>query len=159
VTNLGADVQDLIKQNNAIDIYDEYFTGQWADHSAEVPSVKTVTVFKDPSNSVKRSTAYVNWHPDATIPKVAVSYAILQFQDSKFQDMPLSSYVWDVNNPNTPEFEMAPTSQICCAKFNLKDPNVVRVCSRLTHRSVCTAFLYLSQSRTGKVKSLASCEC
>lgn len=47
-------------------------------------------------------------------------------QDPKFQDMPLSSYVWDVNNPNTPEFEMAPTSQICCAKFNLKDINVVR---------------------------------
>uniref|UniRef100_A0A7S3R946 Uncharacterized protein n=1 Tax=Dunaliella tertiolecta TaxID=3047 RepID=A0A7S3R946_DUNTE len=125
VTALGADVQDLIKQNNAIDIYEEYFTGQWADHSAEVPSVKTVTVFKDPSTSVKRSTAYVNWHPDATIPKVAVSYAILQFQDPKFHDMPLSSYVWDVNNPNTPEFEMAPASQICCSKFNLKDPNLL----------------------------------
>eukprot|EP00983_Pelagomonas_calceolata_P021068 661787-Pelagomonas_calceolata.AAC.1 len=38
--------------------------------------------------------------------------------------MPLSSYVWDVNNPNTPEFEMAPASQICCSKFNLKDPNL-----------------------------------
>lgn len=183
VTALGGAVQDLIKQNNAIDIYEEYFTGQWADHSAEVPSVKTITVFKDPSTTVKRSTSYVNWHPDATIPKVraarartraaaclfqgryalctalrgccatgahspaqplltppldtppreaarvphgpqqrvlrpllaalqvVVSYAILQFQQQPV-DMPLSSYVWDVNNPNTPEFEMAPTSQV-----------------------------------------------
>lgn len=39
--------------------------------------------------------------------------------------MLLSSYVWDVNNPNTPEFEMSPVSQICCAKFNLKDQNLL----------------------------------
>jgi dynein intermediate chain 2 len=39
--------------------------------------------------------------------------------------MPLSSYVWDVNNPNTPEFEMAPSSQICTARFNLKDSNLI----------------------------------
>ena len=39
--------------------------------------------------------------------------------------MSLSSYVWDVSNPNVPEYEMTPTSQICCAKFNLKDPNII----------------------------------
>lgn len=94
------------------------------DHSAEVPSVKTITVFKDPNAKYQRSASYVNWHPDGTVPKVVVSYAILQFQQQP-ADMPLSSYVWDVNNPNTPEFEMTPTSQVCCAKFNLKDSNLV----------------------------------
>lgn len=48
----------------------------------------------------------------------------VQFQQQP-SDMPLKSYVWDVNNPNTPEFEMAPNSQICCAKFNLKDHNII----------------------------------
>ncbi|GAX76954.1 hypothetical protein CEUSTIGMA_g4401.t1 [Chlamydomonas eustigma] len=123
VAGLGASVEDLVKQNNVVDIYEEYFTGITADHSAEVPSVKTVTVFKDPSH-VTRSASCVNWHPDASVPKVTVSYSILQFQQQP-AGMPLSSYVWDVNNPNTPDYEMSPTSQICCSKFNLKDTNLL----------------------------------
>lgn len=77
VVTLGSAIEDLVKQNNVVDIYEEYFTGITTDHSAEVPSVKTVTVFKDPS-SVPRSASYVNWHPDASVPKVAISYSILQ---------------------------------------------------------------------------------
>lgn len=36
VANLGAAVEGMVKQNNVIDIYEEYFTGITADHSAEV---------------------------------------------------------------------------------------------------------------------------
>jgi len=46
VAMLGSHIEDLVKQNNALDIYEEYFTGVTADHSAEVPNVKTVTIFK-----------------------------------------------------------------------------------------------------------------
>ncbi|GLI59067.1 hypothetical protein VaNZ11_000900 [Volvox africanus] len=123
VVQLGLSVEDLIKQNNAVDIYQEYFTNVTTDHTSEAPHVKTVTVFKDP-NAVKRSASYVNWHPDGSIPKVVIAYSILQFQQQP-AGMPLSSYIWDVNNPNTPEYELVPTSQICCAKFNLKDNNLV----------------------------------
>lgn len=123
VAALGGAVEDLVKQNNVVDIYEEYFTGVATDHSAEVPNVKTVTVFKDPS-SVPRSASYVNWHPDSSVPKVVISYSILQFQQQP-ASMSLSSYIWDVNNPNSPEFEMTPTSQICVSKFNLKDSNLV----------------------------------
>ncbi|PNH11272.1 Dynein, intermediate chain, flagellar outer arm [Tetrabaena socialis] len=123
VVALGASVEDLIKQNNAVDIYEEYFTNVTTDHTSEAPHVKTITVFKDPS-SIKRSASYVNWHPDGSVPKVVISYSILQFQQQP-AGMPLSSYMWDVNNPNTPEYEMVPTSQICCAKFNLKDNNII----------------------------------
>lgn len=123
VVGLSGSVEELIKQNNAVDIYQEYFTGVNADHTAEAPHVKTVTVFKDP-NAIKRSASYVNWHPDGSVPKVVVSYSILQFQQQP-AGMPLSSYVWDLNNPNTPDYELLPTSQICCARFNLKDNNLV----------------------------------
>lgn len=50
VTMLGGEVEELVKQNNAVDIYQEYFTHVTTDHSAEVPNVKTITVFKDPSD-------------------------------------------------------------------------------------------------------------
>lgn len=37
---------EVIKQNNAIDIYEEYFSGAIVDHSTEMPYAKTLTVFK-----------------------------------------------------------------------------------------------------------------
>ena len=49
VVGMGASVEDMIKQNNAIDIYEEYFAGAVVDHSAETPSAKTLTVFRDPA--------------------------------------------------------------------------------------------------------------
>ena len=56
-------MEHLIKQNNAIDIYEEYFSGTVADHSSEQPYAKTLTVFRDPS-PLKRSASYISWHPD-----------------------------------------------------------------------------------------------
>lgn len=39
--------------------------------------------------------------------------------------MPLSSYVWDLSDPNKPEAELLGPSQLVCAKFNVKDANLV----------------------------------
>jgi dynein intermediate chain 2 len=39
--------------------------------------------------------------------------------------MPLSSFVWDLSNPTLPEAELLGPSQLVCAKFNLKDANLV----------------------------------
>jgi len=50
VKALGDAVEGDIKQNYAIDIYQEYFAGEYADHSSEPPSAKTLSVFKDPSD-------------------------------------------------------------------------------------------------------------
>lgn len=92
------------------------------DHTSEAPHAKTITVFKDPS-AVKRGATCLNWHPDGS-GKLAIAYSIMEFQQQP-AGMSLSSYIWDINNPNTPDLEMAPSSQLCCAKFNLKDPNIV----------------------------------
>ena len=56
IAALGAEVEDLIKQNNAIDIYEEYFAGSQADHSSEQPYAKTLTVFRDPARSSEAPT-------------------------------------------------------------------------------------------------------
>ena len=39
--------------------------------------------------------------------------------------MPVSSYIWDVNNPNAPDTELTAGSQIVCSVFNPKDPNII----------------------------------
>lgn len=73
-------VEGLIKQNNAIDIYEDYFSGVLADHSSEQSYARTLTVFRDPS-PVKRSASYISWFPDAAgARKLAVAYSIMHFQ-------------------------------------------------------------------------------
>lgn len=111
-----------MKQNNTIDIYQEYFEGIDADHSSEPPSAKGLAVFRDP-NETKRSATSINWHPDPVAQaKIAVSYSILNFQDPRFMSsrMPHQSYVWDVHNPNMPDMELLPPSPLCCLRFNPK---------------------------------------
>ena len=56
--------------------------------------------------------------------KVAVAYSIVHFQQQP-DGMPCSSYVWDVNNPNTPDFELRSGSQLCCVNYNPKDSSVL----------------------------------
>jgi dynein intermediate chain 2 len=70
---LGPVITKCMKQNNTIEIFEEYFEGNTTDHSSEPPSAKGLAVFRDP-NEVKRTATSLNWHPDITVPKVAVSY-------------------------------------------------------------------------------------
>ena len=39
--------------------------------------------------------------------------------------MSILSYIWDVNNPNTPELELQPSSALCCLEYNPKVSNLV----------------------------------
>jgi dynein intermediate chain 2 len=51
-----------IKQNNAVDIYEDYFLGEESGvDSAEAPSAKVTTVFRDPQE-LKRSINSLSWY-------------------------------------------------------------------------------------------------
>jgi len=39
--------------------------------------------------------------------------------------MPKQSYIWNLNNPNSPEKTLDPNSPLCCLQFNLKNADVV----------------------------------
>ena len=56
--------------------------------------------------------------------QVAVAYSTLEFQQQP-DNSPMSSYIWDVSNPNTPDFELTPQSQLTSINFNLKDTSLV----------------------------------
>lgn len=67
----------------------------------------------------------ISWHPEGG-KKVAIAYSVLQFQQQP-PDMSLSSYVWDVSNPNYPDLELVPasgTAARCCPH-----PKVVVSCA------------------------------
>ena len=121
---LASAIESDIKQNYSIDIYQEYYSGDSpTDYSSDPPSAKTLAVFKDPGET-KRTACGISWHPDAGR-KIAVAFAIMQFQDPRQATAGMDSYIWDVNNPNTPEVKLTPPSPLCCLEYNPKDPHLL----------------------------------
>jgi len=130
VKKLSPGLISAVKQNNTIDIYEEYFSGYkpLMDHASVPPSAKGLAVFRDPCN-VRRSATTIDWQPSTSFneARIAVSYSILKFQDPRLlsKSMPTKSYLWDISKPNTPELTFAPQSPLCCLKFNPKQPDVL----------------------------------
>ncbi|KAK3256100.1 Dynein, 70 kDa intermediate chain, flagellar outer arm [Cymbomonas tetramitiformis] len=54
IAKLGGQTEELVKQNNAVDIYEEYFEGHPDLESSEKPYANTLLVFRDPS-PIKRA--------------------------------------------------------------------------------------------------------
>lgn len=115
----------LIKQNNAIDIYEEYFQGKAAtaeEPTIETPSAKTVNVYRDPCEQ-KRSISNICWMPENGH-KVAVAYSSLDFQRSN-PTTSYESFIWDIENPNAPDFKLISSSPLVCLKYNPKDSHIL----------------------------------
>lgn len=81
-----------MKQNHAVDLYEQFFEGPPIKYYSEPPSAKGLAIFKDPSK-VKRSVTSINWHPETNSSKLAVSYSIMNFQDKRLNDPGLSKSV------------------------------------------------------------------
>ncbi len=77
---LGSRVGRCMRQNNTINVYEDYFCGEEAVHRSEPPFAKGLALFRDPS-AVKRTVSSIDWHPDGG--RIAVSYSVLNFQDSR----------------------------------------------------------------------------
>mmetsp|Transcript_3157 Transcript_3157/g.6112 ORF Transcript_3157/g.6112 Transcript_3157/m.6112 type:complete len:559 (-) Transcript_3157:222-1898(-) len=122
IKSLSDTLEKCVKQNNAIDVFEEYFSGAYADHSSEPPSAKTLTVFRDPQD-IKRTASSISWSFEKT-KKVAVSYCNLEFQKSP-EGMSAKSYIWDISNPNTPDMEIIPPSPLVSIEYNPKDTHVI----------------------------------
>eukprot|EP00979_Chaetoceros_neogracilis_P018491 scaffold10662_cov308-Chaetoceros_neogracile.AAC.1 len=115
-----------MKQNNTVDIYEQYFEDDAFEHCSGPPSAKGLAVFRDPS-PVKRTATSIDWHPEISSSKIAVSYSIMNFQDDRFDDPNLSkqSYIWDVTNSNKPFLELHPSSHLTCLRFNPKNTDTL----------------------------------
>ena len=122
--DLCANSEKYIKQNNEIDLYEEYFAGESPEHLSENITLKTVMIFKDP-NEIKRAATKIVWHPDASTDlRIGVSYAQLRFQQMPAA-MPKKSYIWNLNNPNAPEKTLEPQSPITQMAFNHKNFDII----------------------------------
>jgi len=123
VLSLTKKVESRVKQNNSINMFEEYFANQTDDHSAEPPSAKTITIFRDP-NRKTRPVSRVCWHPDSSY-RIAAVHCDLSFEamniNPSFEDNVIDSYIWDITNPNRPYYTIKPVSPITCIAFNKKN--------------------------------------
>ncbi|KAM7542954.1 hypothetical protein Aperf_G00000018921 [Anoplocephala perfoliata] len=120
--SLANSVEHCIKQNNALNIYEDYFNDVEYDASEDPPSAKVVKVFRD-INDVKRTATYVSWFPESPT-KIAVAYSITEFLSNP-PVASLDSYIWDFSNPNQPDLVLAPPSSMICIEFNPKDTHTL----------------------------------
>ncbi|KFZ55564.1 Dynein intermediate chain 2, axonemal, partial [Antrostomus carolinensis] len=123
IIRLGALMGHCVMQNNAIDIYEEYFgEEEMAEVEDEPPSAKTINIIRDP-NITKRTATHLSWHPD-TCKKLAVAYSSLEFQHN-MKDMSFDSFIWDLENPHKPELVLKPSSPLMTLEYNPKDSHIL----------------------------------
>jgi dynein intermediate chain 2 len=65
VVALCARAEEVVKENNAIDIYEQYWEGQDLDFGTEPAAARTLTQLVDPSLH-RRGAQYLAWHPDGS---------------------------------------------------------------------------------------------
>ncbi|ELU10526.1 hypothetical protein CAPTEDRAFT_84434, partial [Capitella teleta] len=119
---LAGVVEKCIRQNNAIDIYEEYFENIDVEEAEEPPSARTINVFRDP-NEKKRTATHISWYPDGP-KKLAIAHCNLDFQGSD-PETSMESYIWDIENPNKPEMTLKPVSPLVCLEYNPKDSHIL----------------------------------
>lgn len=84
IRSLGAVAERCMRQNNTVNVYENFFEGLHVDHTSEPPSMKGLAVFRDPSD-IKRTATSIDWHPDRN-GKFAVSYSVVSFQDPRLTE-------------------------------------------------------------------------
>ena len=101
ILGLGSMMETYILQNNAIDIYEEYFPHESETAVLEAPAATMINVFRDPCTPARSATS-ISWYPDGAR-KLAVAYSVMEFQKAP-EDVSMDSYVWDLGE-RTPEGE------------------------------------------------------
>ncbi|XP_017774943.1 PREDICTED: dynein intermediate chain 3, ciliary isoform X2 [Nicrophorus vespilloides] len=117
---LCKNMENCILQNNAINIYQQYYTDVEPTPLTEPCTARTVNVFQDQS-SLKRPVTNMSWSPDGGS-RVIVCHCNLVYQ-ANIQSKHHHSYVWELENPNTPQMILNPPTQSVCIEYNQKDQN------------------------------------
>ncbi|XP_014093385.2 dynein intermediate chain 3, ciliary isoform X1 [Bactrocera oleae] len=119
VMNLTNPMEHYIHQNNAVNIYENYFEDLDPAPLPEPCRSRTVNVYRDP-NPIKVPVTHLSWSPDGAI-KMAVSHCDMKFQGDKTGQR-CNSYIWEIENPNEPFLTLEPKVACVCLEYNQKDP-------------------------------------
>ncbi|XP_037907219.1 dynein intermediate chain 3, ciliary isoform X2 [Hermetia illucens] len=120
IMSLSKPMEHYIFQNNAVNIYENYFEDLDPAPLLEQCKSRTLNVYRDP-NPIKVPITHLSWSPDGGV-KLAVSHCDMTFQGSK-RGQQTHSYIWEIENPNQPYLTLEPKAPCVCLEYNQKDPN------------------------------------
>ncbi|TRY68817.1 hypothetical protein TCAL_12894, partial [Tigriopus californicus] len=123
VLGLCTSMEQCIKQNNALEIYEDYFEIIDEATQCQVPEAKTVHVFRDPTPSYLRPVSDISWCPDGGS-RLAIAYCNLEFQ-AAHPDTLRESYIFHIEDPTEPELTLNLPSCLVSVEYNPKDPNIL----------------------------------
>ncbi|CAH1987612.1 unnamed protein product [Acanthoscelides obtectus] len=115
-------MENCILQNNAINIYQQYFSDVEETPMVEKSSARTVNVYQDQSVPTRPIT-HISWSPDNQT-KLAISHCNMVYQAQIPKESPFS-YIWEVENPNRPLLTLKPQHSCVCVEYNQKDPHLL----------------------------------
>lgn len=168
VLTLCPKLEHLVKQNNAIDLYQHYFEGLPQQEPIEKPNVNLCNEYKDPFNEKSsRPVACIDWTLEDH-PKIAVAYCDKRYPVHQSYNSDLTCCIWDLKEAVAPLHSFLPPSpcwQIVCSPtsptvliggladgrvciFDVReDKSAVNVSQmHLAHRDPVTSLIFL-QSR------------
>jgi len=122
VKQLTKNTIPCLEQNNTIDLFEHYFHEEEPEHLPESLTMKTIALFKDPADE-KRSVTKIGWHPEGPT-KIVGSYSNLRFQRMT-DEMPMASFIWDINERNVPITELRTPSPLICCQYNHKNADTL----------------------------------
>lgn len=112
-------MENCVLQNNAINIYQQYFSDVDPTPLAEKCSARTVNVFLD-TVFPSRPITHISWSPDGQT-KIANSHCNLVYRAGYSQNT--ESFIWDIENPNKPLYTCRPEHPMVCLEYHPKDPH------------------------------------
>ncbi|CAH0603561.1 unnamed protein product [Chrysodeixis includens] len=125
VTHLSPGLEHYVLQNNAIDMYQTYYTEMQPLPDIEHCDCRTVNVFRDVASKrgqPKRSVSSISWQPEGGH-KFAVTYVNVDFNRDSLCS--LNAYIWDVENATSPETTIVPPCPLLDLQYNPKDINIL----------------------------------
>ncbi|XP_023346915.1 dynein intermediate chain 3, ciliary [Eurytemora carolleeae] len=117
-------MESCIKQNNAIEIYEEYFTETDEATDCEEPKAKTVNLFRDyeSCNGWNRPVSSIAWCPDGE--RLAITYCNLEFQAIQ-PGTPKTSFIFHIDDPTHPDVILNPPFHVVSSEFSPRDVNLL----------------------------------
>lgn len=119
-------MERLVLQNNAIDMYQTYYSEIENMAAVEHNSCRTVNVFRDGAGhsgaNPGRPISSICWQPDGGH-RFAATYVEVDFNRETRSSV--DAYIWDVDNANYPLTTISPPCAMLDLQYNPKDTHVV----------------------------------
>ncbi|XP_023946165.2 dynein intermediate chain 3, ciliary [Bicyclus anynana] len=120
VMHLGHSMEHNILQNNAVDMYEIYYSELGTIPPVERSSCHTVNVYREPGSN-RRPVRSLSWQADGA--RLASAHADVNFMRNTRS--PQCSYIWDIENANAPELIISPPQPLLDLQYNPRDQHIL----------------------------------